>query len=95
VASGAGHPGSQAGVRKADPGRDGDDLQGAVFSSAVALDELIVDDRDVRPGQVTHLGVQGGLVALDDECVPAVVAVQVGGVGPLGVQRVGSDHHVG
>jgi hypothetical protein len=41
--------------------------------------------RDLGPGQGTQLGVQGGLVALDDEQVPAPVAVQVPGVDALGV----------
>jgi len=92
--AGPGHAGGQPGVGEPDPGRDGNQLQGAVLSSAVALGVLVMNVRHLRPGHVTQLGVQGGLVAFDDEDVPAAVLVQVSGVGPLGVQGVFEDVRV-
>ena len=41
-----------------------------------------------------ELGVQAGLVALDDQQVVRAAAVQVFGVGALGVQRVGGDDRI-
>jgi hypothetical protein len=52
----------------------------------------LVHDRDGRPGQVGELGVQGGLVGLDDEHVVRAAGAQPVGVGVLGVQGVGGDH---
>jgi hypothetical protein len=50
-----------------------------------------VGDRHVAPEQCGELGVEAGLVALDDQQVVRAAAGQVLGAGSLGVQRVGGD----
>jgi hypothetical protein len=54
-------------VGEGEPGGDGGGLQGAVLFAAVPAAALPVTGRDVAPGQVRDLGVQAGLVALDQE----------------------------
>jgi hypothetical protein len=49
----------------------GGDLQGAPLGAAVPAFPLGIGDRDVVPGQGGELGVQAGLVALDDQQVGA------------------------
>ena len=56
--------------------------------AAVVLD---VADRGGLPGQGVDSGEKVGLVQRDGEQVERVPAVQVGGVGALGVQGVGDD----
>ena len=48
------------------PGRDDPDLQGAPFRTAVAFVSGLAGDGDLPPRQGGELGVQAGLVALDD-----------------------------
>ena len=52
---------------KARPRGHGGDLEGAPLGAAVPAFPLVVGDRDVAPGQGGELGVQAGLVALDQE----------------------------
>ena len=92
--AGAGDPDGEPGVREADPGGDGGDLQGAPLAPAVGLVLAVGCRRHVAPGQPGQLGMQGGLVAFDDEHVGAAVPVQVPGVTLLGVQCVRGDHDV-
>ena len=68
-----------------------DELDGAVLGAPVAALEADVTDRDLRPRQGGEALVQARLVAFDGEDVVPAVAVQVVGVGSLGVQRVRSD----
>jgi hypothetical protein len=51
--------------------------------------------RHVTPGQGGELGVQAGLVALDDQQVVRAAPGQVGGVLTLGVQSIGGDDRTG
>ena len=60
--------------------------------AAVFLD---VADRGGLPGQGVDGGEQGRLVQRDGDQVERVPAVQVGGVGALGVQGVGDDEVAG
>jgi hypothetical protein len=50
--------------------------------------DVAVRDRGLRPGQGVERGEQPGLVVLDGEDEPGTAAVQVFGVGALGVQGV-------
>jgi hypothetical protein len=52
---------------KGQPGDDGDGLEGPVLVAAVAAVVLAGPGRDLPPGQPFELGVQAGLVALDQE----------------------------
>jgi hypothetical protein len=63
--------------------------------AAVPAFPLGAGDWHVAPGEGGELGVQAGLVALDDQQVVRSAAVQVSGVGALGVQRVGGDDRAG
>jgi hypothetical protein len=82
-------------VREGQPPGDGGDLGGAPLGAAMAAFPLVVGHRQVAPGQGGELGAQAGLVALDDQQVVRVAAVQVFGVGMLGVQSVGGDDRAG
>jgi hypothetical protein len=75
------------GVGEAQPG-DGGDLQGAELDAAVAMVAGAVHHRDLPPRQPDQLGVEGGLVGLDDQQVVGAAVDQEGGVVALGVQRV-------
>ena len=55
------------GVREGEPLGDGGDLQGAVLATAVTAAAGVAGDRHLGPGQGGGLGVQAGLVALDQE----------------------------
>jgi hypothetical protein len=54
-------------VGEGQPGRDGGDLQGAPFGAAMTFLAGLVRDGDLPPGQGGELGVQAGLVALNQE----------------------------
>ena len=54
-------------MREQDPGRNGDDFQGAFLDASVAAVVLGVGDGDIRPGQPGELFAQGGLVILHGE----------------------------
>jgi hypothetical protein len=58
----AGDADGLGGVRKGEPGGDGGGFESAVFLAAVPAVVLAVPGRDVTPGQVLDLGIQGGLV---------------------------------
>ncbi len=51
--------------------------------------------RDVFPGQGAELAAQAGLVALDGQQVVRAAAVQVSGVPPLSMHRIGGDQDAG
>ena len=55
----------------------------------------VAGDRHLAPGQGLELGVQAGLVALDDQQVVGATPGQVGGMFPLGMQRVGGNDRTG
>jgi hypothetical protein len=55
------------GVGEGQPGSDGGDFQGAPLGAAVAAFPLVIGHRNLPPGQGGELGVQAGLVALDDQ----------------------------
>jgi hypothetical protein len=76
---------------KARPRGHRGDLQGATLGAAMAAFPLVVGHRHVAPGHSGELGVQAGLVALDDKQVVRAALVQVGGVAVLGVQGIGGD----
>ncbi|GAA2418848.1 hypothetical protein GCM10010404_91790 [Nonomuraea africana] len=60
--------------------------------AAVSAVALPITDRDLLPQQSLELGVQGGLILLDDQQVVGVLlGHQEGGVIALGVQGVGGD----
>src|SRR5664280_3872873 len=88
------HLGDLRGAGEADPGRDCRDLDGAADAATVPGGGDPVG-RDVRPGQVLELSLQGWRVALDGEhVVPARCRDGRGGVS-LGVHRVhGHDYTV-
>ena len=77
------------------PGGHGGDLEGAAFLAAVAALAGLMGDGNLPPGQGGELGVQAGLVALDGEQVIRAASGQIGGVGALGMQRVGGDDSPG
>jgi hypothetical protein len=54
-------------VREDQPGGDGGDSQDAPLGAAVTPPAGIMGDGDLAPGQGGELGVQAGLVALDQE----------------------------
>ena len=56
---------------------------------------LVIGYRHVAPGQGGELGVQVGLVALDDQQVLSAAPGQVGGVVTLGMQGIGGDDRAG
>jgi len=70
-------------------------FRGAPLGAAVAALAGLVGDRDVAPGQGGKLGVQSGLVALDDQQVVSAAPGQVGGVVTLGMQGIGGDDRAG
>ena len=71
------------------------DFEGAPFGAAVAAFPLVIRFRHVAPGQGGKLGVQAGLVALDDQQVVRAAPGQEGGVLALGVQSIGGDDRIG
>ena len=91
----AGDPQCGHGVREADSGGDGGELDGALLDSAVAGVGGAVRDRDLRPGQRGEFGEQPRLVGLDGEQVVGSASGEVGGVAALGVQGVRGDEGVG
>ena len=76
------------------PGHRGD-LEGAPLGAAVPAFPLVIGHRYVAPGQGGELGVQAGLVALDDQQVLSAAPGQVGGMVTLGVQGIGGDDRAG
>ena len=69
---------------KARPAANGGDFEGAPFGAAVAAFTLGMGHRDLAPGQGGKLGVQAGLVALDDQQLVGAALGQEGGVLTLG-----------
>lgn len=65
------------------------------FGAAVSLFPAVAGHRDLAPGQGGELGIQAGLVALDDQQVVGTAPGQVFGVAALGMQRVGGDDRAG
>jgi hypothetical protein len=82
------------GMREAQAG-DGRDLQGPELDAAVAMVAGAVHDRDLPPRQPGQLGVQRGLVGLDDQQVVGAAVDQEAGVVALGVHGVGGDDRTG
>jgi len=77
----AGDPQCGHGVREADSGGDGGELDGALLDSAVAGVGGAVRDRDLRPGQRGEFGEQPRLVGLDGEhgeCLRVLADPQIG-----------------
>ena len=74
---------------------DGGDLQGPQLDAPVAMVAGAVHHRDLPPRQPGELGVQTGLVGLDDQQVVGAAVDQEAGVVALGVQRVGGDQRTG
>jgi hypothetical protein len=83
------------GAGKGQPSGHGGDFQDAPLGAAVPAFPLGIGDRHVAPGQGGELGVQAGLVALDDQQVVRTAPGQVFGVGALGVQGVSGDDRIG
>ena len=83
-------------VREGQAGGHGGDLHGAPLRAPVAPLAGGMSDRDLAPGQLSELGVQAGLVALDREQVMrAALGDQVLRVAALGVHGVRGDHRPG
>jgi hypothetical protein len=74
------------GVGEGQPSGYRSDFEGAPFGAAVAAFGLVIRFRHVTPGQGGKLGVQAGLVALDDQLVVRAAPGQAGGVLTLGAQ---------
>ena len=76
----------------------GDDRQvsatAMITIRAVPAVPLGAGHRNLAPGQRRELGVQAGLVALDDQQVVRAAPGQVGGVLTLGVQSIGGDDRI-
>lgn len=81
---------------ESDPARgvQGDGFDGAGFPAAVTVVAGLVPDRDLRPGQRLELREQGRLVALDRDQQVGTPRGDLGRVGGLGMQRVGSEDRV-
>jgi hypothetical protein len=65
--------------------RDGGDVAGAQLDAAVGVVAGAVSDPDLPPRQPDELGVQAGLVGLDDQQVVGAAIDNEAGLGALGV----------
>jgi hypothetical protein len=72
------------GAGEGQAGGHGGDFQGAPLGAAVPAFGLGIGDRNLAPGQGGELGVQAGLVALDDQQVVGAAPGKVDGVVTLG-----------
>lgn len=79
-----------AGMREQEP-VDGDDLNQSLLVAAVAARVVTLDRGDLLPGRPVELSCLTALVGLDRQEVVSAAFVQVGGVGVLGVERIGGD----
>jgi hypothetical protein len=84
-----------ASLRELDPGRDGDDLEGADLSAAVHGRGGAVGDLDRPPRERGELAAQPGLVALDRQHPVRTAGGEGLDVLALGVQRVRGDNDAG
>jgi hypothetical protein len=87
----AGDADGLGGVGEGEPGGDGGGFEGAVFFAAVTPVALLAAGRDVAPGQVLDLGVQGGLVLLHGERKVRAAPVHVVRGSALGMEGIGRD----
>jgi hypothetical protein len=81
-------------VREVQAG-DGGDLQGPKLDAAVGVLAGAVHHRDLPPRQADELGVQTGLVGLDDQQVAGAALDQEAGVVASGVHSVGGNNRTG
>lgn len=69
-------------------------FEAADFVTVVGPLTSAVPERDVPPGQLCDLGIQAGMVLLDDSHVVGTTADQIGAVIALGMQGIGGQYGI-